>query len=171
MLLHDDPAAVLTRMLHAVDALDWAEVRACLADEVRTDYTELFGGEVETVTGDELVTRWQGLLPGFDATQHLTGPCLVEKDGTGLLLRTHVRGYHHVEGAEGGSTWAVHGHYVVPLQETDAGWRVAGITLRVFYQEGNTDLPTVAAQRATTSPRTPRGERRAAPRTGRPSAL
>src|SRR5688572_27568251 len=109
MLVHDDPAAVLTRMLHAIDALDWAEVRACLADEVRTDYTELFGCEAETVTGDELVTRWQGLVPGFDATQHLTGPVLAEKDGSGLLLRTHVRGYHRVEGAEGGSTWAVHG--------------------------------------------------------------
>jgi hypothetical protein len=161
MPLHDDPATVLTRMLHAIDVLDWAGVRACLANEVRTDYTELFGGEAETVSGDDLVTRWRGLLPGFDATQHLTGPVLVEQvsgeDGAGqkagLRLRTHVRGYHRIEGAEGGPEWAVHGHYVVPLQETDAGWRIAGITLQVFYQEGNTDLPDLAAKRATNSPR------------------
>jgi hypothetical protein len=155
--ISSDPTTVLTRMLHAVDALDWDSVRACLADEVRTDYTELFGGEAETLSADTLVERWQGLLPGFDATQHLTGPCLAEEDGQGgVLVRTHVRGYHHIAGAEGGPTWAVHGHYVVPVERAGDGWRIAGITLRVFYQEGNTDLPALAGVRAAHSPRAAR---------------
>ena len=136
-------------MLYAVDMLDWAGVRACLADEVRTDYTDLFGGEVETLTGDALVERWQGLLPGFAATQHMSGQILVDDGPDGVQLSTHVRSYHHVDG----ETWAVHGHYVVPVERSAGGWRIAGITLRVFYQEGNRDLPEVALKRATTSPR------------------
>jgi hypothetical protein len=145
----DDPAAVLTRLLHAIDDLDWDGVRACLADEVRTDYSELFGGEPETLPADELVARWKGLVPGFDATQHMTGPCLVgERDG-GLLAQTHVRAYHRL----GDDVWGVHGHYVVPLERTAAGWRIGGITLRMFYQEGDTGLPAKAAERATVSPR------------------
>lgn len=156
MALPDDPAGVFTRMLHAVDALDWTEVRACLAEEVRTDYTELFGGEVETVSGDDLAARWQAVFPGFDATQHLTGPCVFEAGGPGGRLRTHVRAYHQIAGAQGGAIWAVHGHYVVSLIETEAGRRIAGITLQVFYQEGNAAIPSLAAQRATTSPRAPR---------------
>ena len=67
------------------------------ADQVLVDYTELFGGAAETVTGDELVTRWRALVPGFDATQHMTGPVLLTSDELpGLWLDTHVRGYHHL---------------------------------------------------------------------------
>ena len=150
----DDPTAALTRMLHAIDELDWAQVRACLADRVRVDYAELFGGEAETLSGDELVQRWQGLVPGFDATQHVTGPCLLEEDAHGgLRVRTHVRAYHRIADAEGGPTWGVHGHYAAPVERSDAGWRITGITLRLFYQEGNTDLPALAGERATRSPR------------------
>ncbi|HLU54738.1 MAG TPA: nuclear transport factor 2 family protein [Pseudonocardia sp.] len=152
MVAHDDPAAVLTRLLHAIDDLDWDGVRACLADQVRTDYTELFGGEPETLPADDLVERWKGLVPGFDATQHMTGPCLVEERDGGLVVQTHVRAYHRL----GDEVWGVHGHYVVPLERTDAGWRIAGITLRMFYQEGDKDLPGRAAERAGRSPRVAR---------------
>jgi hypothetical protein len=152
VVAHDDPAAVLTRLLHAIDDLDWDGVRACLADQVRTDYTELFGGEPETLPADDLVERWKGLVPGFDATQHMTGPCLVEERDGGLVVQTHVRAYHRL----GDEVWGVHGHYVVPLERTDAGWRIAGITLRMFYQEGDKDLPGRAAERAGRSPRVAR---------------
>jgi hypothetical protein len=148
----NDPAAVLTRLLHAIDDLDWDGVRACLADEVRTDYSELFGGEPENVSGDELVARWKGLLPGFDATQHMTGPCLVDERDGGLVVQTHVRAYHRI----GGAVWGVHGHYVVPLGHTPDGWRIGGITLRMFHQEGDTGLPARAAERAAASPRVAR---------------
>lgn len=145
MTAYDDPAAVLTRLLHAIDALDWSTVRSCVADRVRVDYTELSGGEPAEVTGDELVTTWQGLLPGFDATQHLTGPVLA-----GEWLEAHVRGYHYLANADGGPVWAVHGHYRARL---DGSARISELTLRVFYQEGNTALPGLATERARRSPR------------------
>lgn len=153
----DDAAATLTRMLHAIDALDWTTVRQCLADEVRTDYAELSGEPAATVTGDALVEQWQGLLPGFDATQHLTGPVLVEArpEGDGRRLQTHVRGFHHWAGDDGG-TWGVHGHYVADVQETDGDWRISALTLQVFYVDGDTGLPDRARARA--------GERPAGPR-------
>jgi len=126
---------VLTRMLHAIDELDWPVVRACLADEVRTDYTSLFGGTAETVSGDELVSRWQSLLPGFAATQHLTGPVDLE----GSVARTHVRAHHWMAD---GDRWTVYGHYVVRLVDG----RIGELTLRTFWQDGNQDLPTIAAK-------------------------
>jgi hypothetical protein len=155
---YDEPAAVLTRLLHAIDALHWSGVRDCLADQVETDYTELFGGEVQRGSGDELVSAWQGLLPGFDATQHLTGPVLTKPDGADLLLSAHVRGYHRVAGAEGGEVWGVHGHYRARLTQGDDDWRISELALRMFYQEGNTGLPELAAKRAASSPRKPRPE-------------
>jgi hypothetical protein len=127
-------ADVLTRLLHAVDRLDWVEVRRCLAGEVRADYTELSGGEPETLAADDLVERWRGLLPGFDATQHMIGPVLVSHDGgPGVRADTHVRGYHRL----GAETWAVHGHYVAWFVDG----KLAELTLQVFYQEGNPGPP------------------------------
>jgi hypothetical protein len=152
----DEPAAVLTRLLHAIDDVDWDGVRACLADEVRTDYSELFGGEPESLPADELVERWKGLVPGFDATQHMTGPCLVEERDGGLVAQTHVRAYHRIGSGDDAAVWGVHGHYVVPLERTADGWRIGGITLRMFYQEGDTGLPAKAAERAGVSPRVAR---------------
>jgi hypothetical protein len=131
---------VLTRMLHAIDSHDWETVRASLSDEVRTDYTSLFGGEPETVTADDLVARWRPLMHGFAATQHLTGPVVETED----RLDTHVIAHHWLDDAPGGDSWVVYGHYVVRV----VGGRIAELTLRAFRQTGNRDLPALAMERA-----------------------
>lgn len=128
---------VLTRLLHAIDAEDWDVVRACLADELRTDYTSLFGGEAEHLTVDELIGRWRPLMRGLTATHHQTGP--VEE--TGDRLETHVVAHHWLDDAPGGDTWVVYGHYVVTV--TDG--RIAELTLLTSRQTGNRDLPGLAA--------------------------
>ena len=161
MTTPDDPAAVLTRLLHAVDALHWARVRDCLADQLELDYTELFGGEPQLMTGDELVASWQGLLPGFDATHHMTGPVLAEPDHSSdgdVTLRAQVRGLHQLAGAEGGDLWDVYGQYEVRLTRADGAWRISWLVLHLIHQAGNTGLPKLAAARAATSPRAPRPE-------------
>jgi hypothetical protein len=155
---HDDPAAVLARLLHAIEALHWPGVRDCLADRVETDYTELFGGAVQQVSGDELVASWQALVPGFDASQHITGPVLAEPASGDLLLSAHVRAYHRLAEAEGGEVWAVHGHYQARLCRVDGDWRISALALRMFYEEGNTGLPELAGKRAASSPRASRPE-------------
>src|SRR5690606_21873398 len=94
--------AAVSDLLFAIDDLDWEGVRNALADEVTIDYTSLWGGELEHLAASELVARWQGLLPGFDATQHLTGPIVVRQAGEGrVTATTTVRGYHVVETAKG----------------------------------------------------------------------
>ena len=139
-------AETLTRLLHAVDRLDWAGVHGCLADSVRSDYTELSGGGPETLASGDLVARWQGLLPGFEATQHLTGPVLLTTDEhPGVRAEAHVRAYHHLDG----ETWGVYGHYIARITHG----KITELTLQVFYQDGNLDLPAKATQRAATSPR------------------
>lgn len=141
-------AATITRMLFAIDTLDWPAVRAALADEVETDYTSLFSGSIERLKADTLVQRWQSLLPGFDATQHLTGPIVVNigKDRT-AVAETHVRGYHYIE-TESPSVWMVAGHYVMRMEQTAAGWRIASIRLDTYRQEGNRNFPAMATERA-----------------------
>jgi SnoaL-like domain len=149
-------ADVLPRMLHAIDVLDWPTVRDAFADEVRVDYTSLSGGQPETLPADDLIGRWQDLLPGFDATQHLIGPVvLTDNGGPGVRADTHVRGYHHIQGSGGEETWGVYGHYTAEL----VNGKITELALQVFYQEGNLELPAIATGRATTAPRQPAGHR------------
>jgi len=137
-------------LFHAVDALDWDGVKAALDDRVEVDYRSLFGGEASSPTRDELVESWQGIVPGFDATQHLLGPLRIEQQGgDACVAGTHVRAYHYLEE----SVWMVAGHYRIALKGKDAGWRIAGIRLDVFYQEGGADLLARAQERALALPR------------------
>jgi SnoaL-like domain len=142
------PGDVLTRMLHAIDELDWDTMRDCFAAQVRTDYTSLWGGEPATVPIGDLISDWQGFAHGLAATQHQTGPVRVAEDGT---AHTHVTAHHWLPGAEGGDRWTVYAHYVFGVEDD----RIADLTLRLHYQDGNGDLPVIARERATTDP--PRG--------------
>jgi hypothetical protein len=93
----------------------------------------VWGGEPATVSADELIADWRGFVDGLSATQHITGPILAS-DGQ---LHTHVVGHHW----HGDDIWSVHGHYVARV----AGGRITELTLQTFHQEGNRELPTLAA--------------------------
>lgn len=140
-------ADAVTSLLHAVDLLDWDGVLAVLDDQVRLDYTSLWGGSAETVAATEVVTRWQGLLPGFDTTQHLTGPVLVSPDGDGVRCTTTVRGYHHVVDGDQQATWMIAGWYDIRVRQVPDGWRIAAITLHATYEEGDRALTEAATAR------------------------
>ncbi len=138
---------VVASMLHAVDDLDWEAIRARFTTELEIDYTSLWGGDPETVTIDELLARWQRLLPGFDVTQHLIGPVVVSGgDEDAISCTTNVRGYHRLAGA----TWMAAGRYDMRLVRSGGSeWRIAALTLRCYYEEGDRALVDAATQRVT----------------------
>ena len=126
----------ITRALHAIDRLDWPAFRDCFADVITTDYTSLWGGEVETLPTEELITRWSEFADGLAATQHQTGP-IVMTDGR---AETHVIAYHWLPD---GDTWVVHGHYVARLVDG----KIAELTLQTLCSYGHDGLPTVGPGR------------------------
>jgi hypothetical protein len=135
----DSVRRVVMSVAHHIDGKRWVELRALYADEVRTDYTSLFGGEPQTQSGDALIAGWSGVLETV-ATQHLLGPIEVAFDGLGATARCHVRAIHHAAGAPGGELWEVLGHYVFTLVREGEAWRISGMTLETFAQTGNTRL-------------------------------
>jgi hypothetical protein len=137
--MNDAVTTSIGRFFRAVDARDWDTVHALLADQVTLDYVSVFGGEPEIVSSDEVIGRWQGLLPGFDATQHLLG-VLAEIDGT---VRGNVRGYHVL----GDEVWMVAGWYQLHIEPADPP-RIAGIVLTATYETGSRDVLARAQARA-----------------------
>jgi len=144
-------ADTFTSMLHAIDAKDWETVRMAFADRMTMDYSSLFGVPSATVDGDAQVAEWRAFASAFDVTQHLTGPIVLTPSSDGATAQTHVRAYHRIKGAPGGDIWMVAGHYTVRLMPVQGIWKIAGITLTVFYQEGNAAIPDLARARAGTT--------------------
>ena len=138
----------VTRIPHTIDTRRWPELRALYGSEVMTDYTSLFGGVAQQQHGDDLIEGWKRLLSPLDATQHLIGPIDVQLDGTVAAAECHVRGYHVLAGAPGGSEWMVAGQWAIRLVEMQNVWRITGMTLRTFYQSGNRDLLAFASSKA-----------------------
>lgn len=130
-------ATVITRLLHAIDAQDWAGVRAAFADEVDTDYTSLWGGAPERVSADALIAQWTEFVAQFGGTQHLTGPFVVDGD----RVETHVVAHHWQRAADGGRAWVVYGHYVATVVDG----KIAALTLQTYRAEGNPALPDIAS--------------------------
>lgn len=67
-----------TRMAWHADQREWDALRAVFADEVLLDYTSQ-DGEPATVSRDQLVESWAGLLGKLAATQHLVTNHLVSR--------------------------------------------------------------------------------------------
>lgn len=136
-------ADVVIRFLHAVDRRDWVHVRGSLAARVAVDYTSLFGGKPETMPADALVDQWKSMLPGFDATQHLTGPVVVHFIDESAVAACAVTATH----ALGTARWVVGGHYELQLDRAAGALRIAGIRLRAAFVDGDKGLPERARDR------------------------
>lgn len=136
-------ANVVVRFLHAVDRRDWPHVRASLGAHVAVDYTSLFGGTPGPTTADALVDSWKSMLPGFDATQHLTGPVVVHFIDETAVATCSVTATHTL----GPARWVVGGQYEMQLDRAAGAWRIVGIRLRTAFVDGDTGLPDRARER------------------------
>ena len=137
-------AETVTGLLSAIDRHDWDAVRNVLADTVAVDYTSLFGGEPNSPTAEGLIGTWRDLLPGFDSTQHLTGPILTKFEGKTALATCAVTATHVL----GEARWVVGGRYEMTLVRGRAGWQITGVTLRTAFVDGDRTLSDKARARA-----------------------
>jgi hypothetical protein len=136
----------VTGVAHHIDGRDWPALRRLYAERVTTDYTSLFGGEIQQQPADALIEAWRALLSPLDATQHLLGPISVQLEGPRARAECHVRGYHYRDRTPGGDEWMVAGHYVFELSASGERWQIDAMTLITFYQTGNRQLLREAAQ-------------------------
>jgi SnoaL-like domain len=149
MSLEDSLAVqdIVSRYGRCIDDRDWAGLASILAEEVRLDFTSLWGGEPERLKGTELVARWREMRERLDATQHLITGVLPEIDGEQATAVTNLVAVHRRVNATGDSLWTVGGSYRFDLRRTAGRWVIEGLSLRVAWVDGN--------QAVITPPRSP----------------
>ena len=133
-----------------VDARDWDALLALFAPRVRVDYTSLFGGDAQVTDREVLIAQWRGLLPGFTHTTHVIGPPAIAITAETASVSASVVAWHFVREPEfaGNDLWLAGGCYEMTMERIDGAWRITELTLARAWQQGNLELPKVAAARA-----------------------
>ncbi|MDW3182736.1 nuclear transport factor 2 family protein [Roseobacter sp.] len=127
----------------AVDAKDWALARSLFTDEIRVDFTSLIGGEPATIPADGLIAGWSGNLTEEKESFHLRGNHRItfEADGSATMV-SHGYAWNKMERGAlaengGNALWEVWGTYEHSFVQTEAGWRVDGMSFFATAERGN----------------------------------
>ena len=132
------------------DAQTWEHVRNGFADDVFLDYSSM-GADASLQSADAIVTSWQEVFPGFEATQHAVSNHVVEVNADEADCFCYGTALHYLPNDEGEAVWRVVGHYDFHLVRSGPTWKAERMTFTLRFMDGNTDLPTLARQRAAQS--------------------
>lgn len=130
------------------DERDWERVKAAFAPQVLLDYSSMSGQPAAIMTPQQIVTSWQGVLPGFDHTHHQLGNVLVTIREADADLFCYGTATHFMADQPNGTVWTVVGTYYFHVINQEEGWRVDHMKFDFKYQDGNLELPALAAERA-----------------------
>ncbi|REL28808.1 nuclear transport factor 2 family protein [Thalassotalea euphylliae] len=112
------------------------------ANQVSLDYTELFGGEVHTISNQALMQQWAGFLPGFDTTFHELSNMRVvmeqgETDWHSAQVTVDFTASHWL-GDSG--FWAISGVYQFTLSKVDGHWAISHVKLFAKNESGSREV-------------------------------
>jgi hypothetical protein len=135
----------VTRLFHAQDARDWETSQALLTEQVEMAH----GSHQMTLSSEEFMAESKERLAGFDATQYLLGPVVVEFDAEDqATARFHVQWTALLTEATEESTYVHGAHYTVGLTRLRDTWKIHALSHEETYEKGDRDLLDVARQRA-----------------------
>jgi len=144
-----DVIATVNAVFNTCDRREWDACARLFAPEVLLDYQSLSGQPPAKLSPAQIMTAWQGVLPGFQFTQHMVSNHEVEFTGPdAAVCRCYGHAVHYLPGAAGGEEWGVYGTYRMELvRSRGVGWKVRAMQYNHKYQHGNAGLPALAMER------------------------
>lgn len=121
----------------ALDLKDWSACRACLLDEIETDYSDLRGEPPSRVGADDFVAKRRVALERLK-TLHLSTNHLVTVDGSRATCVS--AGVIHRLRPEDGERFDTYCTYTHTLARTPTGWKIAKVKQTVHWNTGNPDI-------------------------------
>lgn len=143
----DDRQALTDTVLRygrCIDDRDWDGLAALLSERVDLDFTSLWGGQPETLSGAQLAERWRSMREALDATQHVIAGILPTVDGDAATVVSNLVAVHRRAAAAGSPLWTVGGAYEFRLERAGGRWAIRGLTLRVAWVDGNQSVVSPA---------------------------
>ena len=116
----------ITQLFTATDARNWEEVAQSFAPKVQLDYSSMNGQPASILSPQEIMSAWQGLLPGFDHTHHQLGNFLVTENGDQAQATCYGTASHYLEN-EGENLWTVVGTYDFDLVKLEGAWKISSM--------------------------------------------
>ncbi|UTW64758.1 nuclear transport factor 2 family protein [bacterium SCSIO 12741] len=138
-----NPQETVIELFVSTDEQQWDQVKAVFDSKVLLDYSSMTGSPATSMTPDEIVDAWKGLLPGFDHTHHQLGNFQMTLSNNQAQVFCYGTASHYLEN-ESGKLWWVVGSYNFDLVKEDETWKIAGMKFNFKYQDGNTQLPQLA---------------------------
>ena len=123
---------VIHRFMNCFDLKDWGTMAGLLAPELRADYTQLRGEPVRMVTADDYVRSRATSLVSV-TTHHLLANVDVLLFGETAAVRAASLIYRRRDG----TTFDSHAFYNFALAKHEGRWQIAGITQKIFWNEGD----------------------------------
>ena len=137
----------VNKLFISVDNRDWENVKLIFSDKVLLDYTSMTGGEPATLSSNQIIDSWKGILPGFDKTHHQLGNYIIETESGLSKVFCYGTATHYLANESQKNIWTVVGSYDLELKNIDSAWRITKMKFNLKYIDGNNDLPKMAQDR------------------------
>lgn len=121
-----------------IDTRDYDLLRNVFIDEIDMDFSSYNHRPGVHVPADDWVARCAVLFDGLDATEHtMTNPLVdIEPSGDRATCRMAMQAAHFLDGVE----FTIGGWYLDNVVRTQAGWKIAGVTLTVTWRRGDESI-------------------------------
>ena len=136
--------SVVSSIPLAVDLAAYDMAEKAFAPKVVIDYTSLWGGTPNTMTPQELMTAWRGIVPGFDATWHELTRVTAQVNGNKATAGAFVDGRHWL----GEKLWRPVGNYEWDLEKQGGQWKVTRMAFKMTQEIGDRAVASLAMERA-----------------------
>lgn len=133
----------------AADFRDWSLLRSILADRLDIDFTSL-GGPATNLTAEEYITQVQGLIPGFDTTQHQFTNFNIRITENKADTTVYMQAEHFILSDGEQLSRAVGGFYNHKLEQIQGCWKITGLKLTQTWNRGDIRAFELAAKRCQT---------------------
>jgi hypothetical protein len=132
---------LLCRFFQSFDEKDWIAMRACLCDEVFTDYSSFRDVPAGTVSGDRYVDQRRAALAALDM-QHNFLNLAVDVSGEEAEARCNyiIHRFHPSFDGMNDNFFHSYGHYIFGFRREFGGWRIAQIKQVLLRNHGNREI-------------------------------
>ena len=138
----------VTAVFTGCDERNWKQVQNAFAPEVLLDYSSLSGSPAVNLPAETIINSWKAFFAGFPHTHHQLGNFNVKQQGDAADVFCYGTATHYLPNETNKNVWTVVGTYNFHCVKINNQWKVDEMKFNFKYQDGNTDIPALASEKA-----------------------